>query len=169
MLLWETLRPGLAMSALLAQLKTTRSDIEFAAIRVAAEPLSMVDLLQMQDGLVPDHVLLMPPEVAWAAALEGFAAAVAEAEAFLRDLAGIRGDTLLIGGGLRSRRWIEAKMHRAQWPLSMASEREAVSRGAALLAGVAAGWWVPEEYPPADITALTDAATIAAAAARRHG
>jgi xylulokinase len=167
MLLWETLRPGLAMSALLAHLEMNRSDIEFAAIRVDAEPLSIDDLFQMQDGQVPAHVLRLPPEEAWAAALEGFAAAAAATEIELRALTGIRGKSLLIGGGLRSRRWIEAKMHRAQWPLAMATEREAVSRGAALMAGVAAGWWIPEEYPPADITALADATPASAGTDRR--
>ncbi|GGM17455.1 FGGY family carbohydrate kinase [Nakamurella endophytica] len=167
MLLWETLRPGLAMGSLLAHLDTTRSDIEFAAIRVDAEPLPLPDLFDMQDGRVPAHLLRLPPEVAWASALEGFAAAAAATETVLRDFTGTRGTTLLIGGGLRSRRWVEAKMHRASWPLAMATEREAVSRGAALMAGVAAGWWAPEQYPPADITALTTVDPVTAGAERR--
>jgi xylulokinase len=171
MLLWETLRPGLAMSTLLPHLNMTRNDIEFAAIRVQADALPMADLLRMQSGEVPSGVLRMAPEVAWAATLEGYAAAAARAERELRSLAGTQGMTLLIGGGLRSRRWIEAKMHRAAWPLAMAAEREAVSRGAALLAGVAAGWWEPESYPPADVTPIADAATSASPggiAARPH-
>jgi len=163
MLLWETLRPGLAMSTLLAHLNMTRNDIEFAAIRVQADPLPMAQLLRMQSGEVPAEVLRMAPEVAWAAALEGYAAAAAHAERELRALAGTEGVTLLIGGGLRSRRWIEAKMHRAAWPLAMAAEREAVSRGAALLAGVAAGWWEPEGYPPADVTPIAGAAAAPSA------
>lgn len=154
MLLWETLRPGLAMSTLLSHLNMTRNDIEFAAIRVEADGLPMADLLRMQSGEMPRDVLRMPPEVAWAAALEGYAAAAARAEGELRSLAGTQGMTLLIGGGLRSRRWVEAKMHRAAWPLAMAAEREAVSRGAALLAGVAANWWEPESYPPADVMSI---------------
>jgi xylulokinase len=154
MLLWETLRPGLAMSNLLSHLDMTRNDIEFAAIRVEADGLPMADLLRMQSGEVPRHVLRMPPHVAWAATLEGYASAAAHAEQGLRSLTGTRGMTLLIGGGLRSRRWIEAKMHCTAWPLAMAAEREAVSRGAALLAGVAASWWKPESYPPADVTPI---------------
>lgn len=157
MLLWETLRPGLAMSTLLSHLEVSRNDIEFAAIRVQAEPLPMSALLRMQDGDVPAEVLATEPEVAWAGALEGYAAAAADAECRLRELSGTTGSTLLIGGGLRSRRWIEAKMHRARFPLAMATEREAVSRGAALLAGVSAGWWQTEEYPDADITPIANA------------
>jgi xylulokinase len=168
MLLWETLRPGLALSHLLdginlAHPGTTRNDIEFAAIRVEAEPLDAPSLLAMQDGEVPADLLTLPPEVAWAATLEGFAAAAAEAERALRALAGIDGTTLLIGGGLRSRRWIEAKLHRACAPVAMAAEREAVSRGAALLAGVAAEWWKAEAYPPADIVPMTEPAEAAVA------
>jgi xylulokinase len=40
----------------------------------------------------------------------------------------------------------------------MAAEREAVSRGAALLAGVAAGWWEAEDYPPADLIPMSEEA-----------
>ncbi|KJL36715.1 MAG: hypothetical protein CMH36_04085 [Microbacterium sp.] len=155
MLLWETLRPGLAMSSLLEHVGGTRNDIEFAAIRVQAEPLAVEDLLSMQAGDVPEHVRQVAPEVAWAATLEGYAAAAAQAEVEMRRMAGVTGRTLLIGGGLRSRRWVEAKMHRATGNLAMASEREAVSRGAALIAGVAAGWWDAEEYPPADVVDMT--------------
>lgn len=155
MLLWETLRPGLALSHLLDRIGVNRNDIEFAAIRIEAEPVDAEALFRMQDGDVPDWLLTLPPEVAWAATLEGFAAAAATAERELRRLARIDGSTLLIGGGLRSRRWIEAKLHRASAPVAMAAEREAVSRGAALLAGVAAEWWQAEAYPPAEIVPLT--------------
>ena len=158
MLLWETLRPGLAMSALLSHLGQTRDDIEFAAIRVAADPVPLPQLLRMQDGEVPAELLALPPEVAWAATLEGYAAAAAAAEVGMRGLSGVAGQTLLIGGGLRSRRWIEAKMARAEGPLAMAAEREAVSRGAAVLSGVAAGWWEAEDYPSADLIPMTGTA-----------
>ncbi len=158
MLLWETLRPGLAMSTLLGHLGLTRDDIEFAAIRVPADPIPVDQLLRMQEGDVPRHVLDLPAEVAWAGALEGYAAAAAAAEVGMRRLSGVTGRSLLIGGGLRSRRWIEAKMARAAWPLAMAAEREAVSRGAALLAGIAAGWWEAEDYPPADLIPMSEEA-----------
>ncbi len=155
MLLWETLRPGLALKHLLKVIGQDRNDIEFAAIRIEANPLSFDTLVGMQDGVIPDDLLALPAEIAWAATLEGYAAAASEAERGMRTLAGVTGATLLIGGGLRSRRWIEAKLRRAEHPVAMASEREAVSRGAALLAGVAAGWWEAEAYPAADIVPMT--------------
>lgn len=155
MLLWETLRPGLALKHLQKALSQDRNDIEFASIRVEAEPLDFETLTRMQDGDIPADVLALAPEVAWAATLEGYAAAAASAERGLRALARTTGATLLIGGGLRSRRWIEGKLRRAEHPVAMASEREAVSRGAAVLAGVAAGWWQAEQYPPADIVPMT--------------
>lgn len=154
MLLWEALRPGLAMRTLQQALGTPRDDLEFSAIRVQADPVDLGTLLRMQDGEVPADLLRRPADEAWAATLEGFAEATATAERHLRVLCGVTGSTLLIGGGLRSRRWVEAKMRRARHPLAMASEREAVSRGAGLLAGVAAGWWGPEQYPPADVVPL---------------
>ncbi|MFT4219844.1 MAG: FGGY family carbohydrate kinase [Microbacterium sp.] len=155
MLLWENLRPGLAMRNLQRALRVSRDDIEFSAIRVDAEPLDLATLVGMQDGAIPPSLLDRPAEEAWAATLEGYAAASADAEGRLRELSGVTGTTLLIGGGLRSRRWVEAKQRHAQHPLAMAAEREAVSRGAGLLAGVAAGWWAPEQYPPADTVPLT--------------
>lgn len=155
MLLWETLRPGLAMKHLQRALRVQRDDIEFSAIRVEAEPLDLDTLEAMQQGRIPDAVTALAPEVAWAAALEGYAHAAAEAEVRMRELASTTGPTLLIGGGLRSRRWVEAKLRRARHAVAMAAEREAVSRGAALLAGVAAGWWKPEAYPPADTVPMT--------------
>jgi len=155
MLLWETLRPGLALKHLQKALGIDRGDIEFAAIRIDADPLDFDTLLAMQSGEVPAALRALPPEVAWAATLEGYAEAAADAEAGMRGLAGVSGATLLIGGGLRSRRWIEAKLRRATHPVAMAAEREAVSRGAALLAGVATGWWKAEDYPAADIVPMT--------------
>ncbi|MFT4280985.1 FGGY family carbohydrate kinase [Microbacterium sp.] len=159
MLLWETLRPGLATRHLQRALRVARDDIEFRAIRVDAEPLDLATLVAMQEGSIPPALLDRPAEEAWAATLEGYASASADAEARLRALSGVSGTTLLIGGGLRSRRWVEAKLRRASHPLAMAAEREAVSRGAGLLAGVAAGWWTPEHYPPADTVALSNPAS----------
>lgn len=157
MLLWETLRPGLALRYLQRALDVDRDDIEFSAIRVDAAPLDLTTLVAMQDGAIPAELLALPAADAWAATLEGYAAASADAEIRLRSLSGVAGQTLLIGGGLRSRRWVEAKLRRAEHPVAMAEEREAVSRGAALLAGVAAGWWAPEDYPPADTIPLSAA------------
>ncbi|MBN9182748.1 MAG: hypothetical protein J0I66_07095 [Microbacterium sp.] len=155
MLLWETLRPGLAMRNLQRALRVDRDDIEFSAIRVEAEGLDLPTLVAMQDGHVSPDLLRRPAQEAWAATLEGYAAASADAEVRMRALSGVTGTTLLIGGGLRSRRWVEAKLRRALHPVAMAQEREAVSRGAALLAGVAAGWWEAEGYPPADVIPLS--------------
>lgn len=166
MLLWETLRPGLALRHLQRALGVDRDDIEFSAIRVDATPLDLATLVGMQDGDIPAPLLALPPEKAWASTLEGYAAASADAEVRLRTLSGVTGPTLLIGGGLRSRRWVEAKLRRAEHPVSMAEEREAVSRGAALLAGVAAGWWAPEEYPPADTIPLSAESPVEGMAGR---
>jgi xylulokinase len=155
MLLWETLRPGLALRHLQQAMRVDRGDIEFSSIQVDAEPLELPQLLAMQEGEISADLLSRSPEKSWAATLEGYARAAAHAEENLRALADVTGTTLLIGGGLRSRRWLEAKLRRAQYPVEMAEEREAVSRGAALLAGVAAGWWAPESYPPADTIPLS--------------
>ncbi|MGE3194429.1 MAG: hypothetical protein AB7K08_13305, partial [Microbacteriaceae bacterium] len=155
LLLWETLRPGLALRTLQTVIGQERTANAFAALRGDAEPIDFDTLAGMQEGIIPGAVRALAPEVAWAATLEGYAAAATAAERGMRELAGVTGATLLIGGGLRSRRWIEAKLRRAIHPVAMASEREAVSRGAAIFAGVAAGWWRPEEYPAADVVPMT--------------
>lgn len=166
MLLWETLRPGLALRHLQRALRVDRDDIEFSAIRVDAHPLDLPTLAEMQEGNIPASLLELPAEEAWASTLEGYAAASADAEIRLRSISGVAGPTLLIGGGLRSRRWVEAKLRRAEHPVAMAEEREAVSRGAALLAGVAGGWWAPEEYPPADTIPLSADSSVEGMAGR---
>ena len=158
MLLWETLRPGIGLEFLARKLGRSRDSLELEALASgSAAVLDNSDLGALQRGEMPVSLAGLPHGDAFAAALEGYAEVTAQAEIALRDLAGVTGSTLLIGGGLRSERWVAAKRRRATHALWMAAEREAVSRGAALLAGVAAGWWEPEKYPAAEIIELSPA------------
>jgi xylulokinase len=152
MLLWETLRPGMGLATLLRELGSGRLEIETAAAgRDVAEPISAAAIVLLEGGRIPRDLDLTDPVGAWVSALEGYAALAAQGEASIRSLTGTEGPAILIGGGLRSPRWVEAKRRRATHPLFAVDEPEAVSRGAALLAGVAAGWWNEAGFPSADL------------------
>ncbi len=56
---------------------------------------------------------------------------------------------VVFGGGARSAPWLAAKAARLDVPVWRTEAREAVARGAALLGGVAAGWWPSEAAAPA--------------------
>ena len=87
------------------------------------------------------------PAQAWVDALDGYAEQAAAGEARLRRLSGADLPTLLTGGGTRSPRWVRAKRERATHGLVVVDDPESVARGAALLAGVAAGCWSPDHLP----------------------
>ncbi|WP_291049914.1 FGGY family carbohydrate kinase [Herbiconiux sp.] len=157
MLLWETLRPGMGLATLLQSLGSDRLELENAATRRdQVEPVSASAIARLESGILPPALDLSDPVGAWVSVLEGYALLAAQGEASIRGLTGTQGPIILIGGGLRSPRWVEAKRRRATHPVLAAREPEAVSRGAALLAGVAAGWWDPSCYPPADIDPVVE-------------
>lgn len=56
---------------------------------------------------------------------------------------------VVIGGGGRSAPWLRAKAAVAPVPVWRSSAFEAAARGAALCAGVAAGWWPDVDAAPA--------------------
>ncbi|GAA3566952.1 hypothetical protein GCM10022197_23760 [Microlunatus spumicola] len=152
MLLWEHLRPGRGLEGLAGLLELPRAELERRAEdRPARRPLDAAVLLGLEDGLLgPDDLprhLLDDPGQAWADALDGYAEQAAVGEARLRDLGGADGPTLLTGGGTRSPRWVRAKRERSTHGLVVVDDPESVARGAALLAGVAAGCWTADHLP----------------------
>jgi xylulokinase len=54
----------------------------------------------------------------------------------------------VFGGGSRSVPWLRAKAAEAGVPVVRSSVAEAVARGAAVFAGVAAGWWPSAAHAP---------------------
>ena len=77
----------------------------------------------------------------WGAALAGLAARTAAAGARVADLLGPHRRLVVFGGGSRSLPWLAAKAAVAGVPVVRSPVAEAAVRGAALAAGVAAGWW----------------------------
>ena len=59
----------------------------------------------------------------------------------MSELLGPPGRIVVFGGGSRSRPWLELKAGAVPVPVLRVTAPEAAARGAALAAGVAAGWW----------------------------
>ena len=88
---------------------------------------------------VPDG----PPGEVWAAALAALAARTAAAASRVAALLGPAPRMIVFGGGSRSRPWMAAKAALAPEGTTVfrAAAPEVTAHGAALAAGVAAGWW----------------------------
>ncbi len=55
---------------------------------------------------------------------------------------------VVFGGGGRSRPWLERKAAAGRLPVLRSTAGEPAARGAALFAGVAAGWWQKVDAAP---------------------
>lgn len=77
----------------------------------------------------------------WAAALDDLANQTVEAATRVAELLGPHRRLIVFGGGSRSTPWLAAKARTAGIPALRSAAPEAAARGAALAAGVAAGWW----------------------------
>jgi len=82
-----------------------------------------------------------PPAEMWTATLRALARRTAVAAGRVADLAGPHRRLVVFGGGSRSPAWLRAKAAEAGVPVLGCPVPEAAARGAALAAGVAAGWW----------------------------
>ena len=90
-----------------------------------------------------------PPGAIWKGLLIALAARTAEAAGRVRSL-GVPSDRMLvIGGGSASVPWMRAKGEAIPLPLLRPRTSQAVARGAAVFAGVAAGWWASPSGAPA--------------------
>lgn len=89
-----------------------------------------------------------PGEI-WNGVLEALAALTWDAARRVDELCGPSARLIVVGGGSRSRPWLRAKARTGLVPVVRSTVGEAVARGAAVYAGVAAGWWpTPADAPP---------------------
>lgn len=150
MLLWEMLNPGLARASISRAVGRSQEDLDDAALHdddSVALPLAAATLRELEDGVVPS--LEGRDSIAyWKGMLAGYASCAARAEDWIR-MRGEHGDTLLIGGGLRSAFWVREKVARAAHRPKMVGQQESVAYGAALLGGVPAGFWPVSGLPRA--------------------
>jgi xylulokinase len=150
MLLWEVLRPGLARTNLSEALGTPQQVLDDEALGEIGEcrPLEATELRALESG-VPHLLGPDRPAHLWRAMLAGFALEASRAEAWIRSTRA-RDDTLLIGGGSRSRAWVREKSLVAVRRPRVVDQPESVAYGAALLGAVPAGFWPQSELPRPD-------------------
>lgn len=89
------------------------------------------------------------PERTWAALLAALSERTWDAVGRAGDLVGTPQRVVVFGGGAASRRWLSIKAANPTAELWRSTTPEAAARGAALTAGVAAGWWATPEDGPA--------------------
>lgn len=149
LVVWGSLRPGLAMRTFLAGSSLDRDTLESDAPPPGVSaPLDGEAVATLQHGHVPSGLAL--DARAWGALLDHYVLAAHEGRSRLRHLTGSDGATVLTGGGLRSRRWRHAHAVLADSPLAVSTVTETVARGAAAVVGATLGWWpTPSAMPGA--------------------
>jgi xylulokinase len=103
----------------------------------------------LQEG-GPLDLPAVPPGELWGCLLRALSERTWEAAGRLGELAGPRRRLVVFGGGSRSGPWLRAKASLAPFGLTVwrSPTGEAAARGAAVYAGMAAGWWpTPSDAP----------------------
>ncbi len=140
-------RSGLVLEE--AAVALGRSPADLDALADGADLLDAPDLAESlrtrQRPRLPDGA---PGEV-WQTLLHHLAAQTARAAVQVVGLLGRRDRLVVFGGGGGSASWLAAKAELSPLPVWRTSAPEAVARGAAVYAGVVAGWWrSPNDAPP---------------------
>lgn len=118
-----------------------RSIEDLDALAASVEPVAMGGhLADLQAGDTTGLNLEEPGRV-WAGVLHALAERTQEAVVRATDVVGPRARLVIFGGGSRSRPWLAAKARVSATPVWRSTTGEAAARGAAIYAGVAAGWW----------------------------
>lgn len=143
---WERMRPGLAMRTFLDASDLSRAELETGALPPGNSPaFSPDDLAALQSG---GPVRGPRNARAWGDLIDAYVLLASQGDRLVREVSGARGPTILTGGGLRSRRWREAKLALGAQPLEVSTVTEAAARGSAAIAGARIGWWTrPEDMP----------------------
>ena len=147
-------RAGLVLAAATRALGLTVADLD-----AMAEPAPVVDASAWVEATAeavrwsaPGQAAAGLPRGAPGAVWKGILAALSDrtwAAARRVEAVGGRARRLVVvGGGSRSRSWLRAKSASGHLPVVHSASSEAVARGAALFAGVAAGWWPSTEAAP---------------------
>ncbi|MFP5376456.1 MAG: FGGY family carbohydrate kinase [Acidimicrobiia bacterium] len=89
------------------------------------------------------------PGAVWSGVLHALAARTWEAARRAEAVCGRPARMVVVGGGSRSRPWLRAKAAQSDVAVVRSTVGEAAARGAAVHAGVAAGWWQCAAAAPA--------------------
>lgn len=120
----------------LAQQADKAAEMDVTALRTAVD-----------EGSAPELPPGPPGEI-WNGLLRALAARTASAAGRLADLLGPARRMVAFGGGATSDPWLRAKARALQLPVLRCTGGEAVARGAAVTAGMAAGWWPGMQHAP---------------------
>lgn len=129
-----------------------------AELDALAGDSGVVDAAAYVDGVAaavkgragPDPVLPAgSPGRVWNGVLAALAARTWEAAGLVDELCRPSRRLVVFGGGGRSRPWLRAKAGAGFVPVVRSVAAEAAARGAAVRAGVAAGWWPSPDAAPA--------------------
>jgi xylulokinase len=122
-----------------------RSLDELDRLAEGAAPMDVGDAVEAREAMaLPEG----PPGEIWAGLLDALAARTAEALGRLGQLLGDPDRVVVFGGGSVSGPWMRAKAARLGVPVLRSTVASAVARGAAVHAGVAAGWWPSVDEAP---------------------
>jgi len=137
--LFGAARAGLVLEAGAAVLG--RSPQELDRLAEDADPVDVGDavdaLARRASATLPDA----PAGEVWAGLLHSLTARTADGYDRLTKVVGPSERLVVFGGGSVSTPWLRAKVAALPIPVVRSSVESAVARGAALYAGVSAGWW----------------------------
>ena len=139
-------RAGLAVRSAAEALGSSPSELDRLATDapVLEAPDLAGSLDRRDDPALPDG----PPGAVWATLLDALARFTADAVERVAALTGSPERLVVFGGGARSDPWLAAKSRHLAVPVWRSHAAEAVARGAAVFAGVAAGWWATADGAP---------------------
>jgi len=144
--LFGAARAGLVLEAAATALGLSLQDLD----RLAADA-TPVDVGGAVDDLshgVPASLPDAPPGEVWAGLLQALTARTVDGYTRLTKVAGPSERLIVFGGGSASAPWLRVKAAALPVPVVRSGARSAVARGAALHAGVAAGWWPSVDDAP---------------------
>jgi xylulokinase len=118
-----------------------RSVLELDRLAAEAQPVEIGDRIDALARGVPVSFPDAPDGEIWAGLLHALSARTAAAYGRLAKVAGPWERLVVFGGGAASQPWLRAKAAAVPVPVVHSATGSAVARGAALYAGVAAGWW----------------------------
>ena len=139
-------RAGLAVEHAADALGMSPSDLDAEAAE-GDGTLEAPGLLESLRARNPPALPDGPAGAVWRTLLDALSVCTADAVERVTGLLGRPARVVVFGGGARSQPWLAAKAARLEIPVWCTAADEAVARGAAVLGGVAAGWWAPSEAP----------------------
>jgi len=141
---------GAARAGVVLEAAAGRFGYGFAELDAMAEQATPVDATELVTSLQAGTPAVFPdaaPGDIWLGLLGALAERTAEAARRVRTFVAAE-RLLVIGGGSGSRPWTRAKTELVGLPVLRPRTSQAVARGAAVMAGQAAGWWPSSDAAP---------------------